>query len=126
MMPQFPLAYPNGSTIPQAVQVQKTEEKGSDVNLGVYLVRDCFMGDCDNALVISNDSALAEAVRIVVDDCGKPVTIVNPHPRTRLSRHLCDVSTSCVREINRSVLAASQFPPSLTDSTGAFVKPATW
>ncbi len=126
LMPQFPLAFPNGSTTPQAVQIQKTEEKGSDVNLGVYLVRDCFIGDCDQAVVVSNDSDLAEAVHIVVRDCGKPVVVVNPHPRARLSRQLCEVSTSCVREINTSVLAASQFPAAMTDADGVITKPERW
>ena len=126
LMPQYPLAYPNRALVPQSVQVQKTEEKGSDVNLGVYLVRDCFINDCDDAAVISNDSDLTEAIRIAVQDCGKTVTVINPHRSNRASRQLCDVATSAMSRINRSVLSACQFPLSLTDATGTFSKPREW
>jgi len=126
LMPQFPLAYPNGASLPQAVQVQKTEEKGSDVNLGVYLVRDCFMRDFDEAVVVSNDSDLCEAVRIVVQDGGCHVTTVNPHRRNRASRELMAVSTSTIHRINPSVIRRSQFPEQLKDAVGTFHRPASW
>ena len=44
--PTFPL--PAGAA-PQVAYVWKTEEKGSDVNLGVHLVRDAFVGKFDEA-----------------------------------------------------------------------------
>lgn len=126
LMPQFPLAFPHGATVPQAVQVLKTEEKGSDVNLGVYLVRDCFLHEFTEAAIISNDSDLAEAVRIVARECGCPVKVINPHRHSRVSRELCDVSTSQMDTINTSALRASQFPATMTDSVGVFSKPPTW
>jgi len=42
------------------VRVFRTEEKGSDVNIGSYLLLDAFKNDSDTAVVISNDSDLAE------------------------------------------------------------------
>ncbi|SEU34124.1 NYN domain-containing protein [Nonomuraea wenchangensis] len=57
--PRMPLATPDPSG-PRTVKVIKTEEKGSDVNLASYLLLDSFHGDCDVAVVISNDSDLRE------------------------------------------------------------------
>ena len=65
---------------PRTVEVIKTEEKGSDVNLATYLLLDAFRKRCDTAVVISNDSDLAEPIRVVEDELGIRVGIVNPHP----------------------------------------------
>lgn len=68
--------------------VWKTEEKGSDVNLGVHLVRDAFRGDFDLAAVLTNDTDLVEPIRIVTEDLGLPVTLLSPSakPATSLAR----------------------------------------
>ena len=50
---------------PQKVWVDKTEEKGSDVNLAAQLLKDAFGGRFEVAVVVTNDSDLAEPVRIV-------------------------------------------------------------
>jgi hypothetical protein len=59
-----PFTLPPGSG-PQVAYVWKTEEKGSDVNLGVHLVRDAFRQAFDIAAVLTNDTDLVEPVRIV-------------------------------------------------------------
>ena len=41
---------------PKTVEVIKTEEKGSDVNLATYLLVDAFRRDAEAFVVISNDS----------------------------------------------------------------------
>lgn len=58
--------------IPVTALVVKTEEKGSDVNLGAYLVRDAFRGEFDVAAVVSNDTDLVEPIRIVAGEVGNP------------------------------------------------------
>ena len=47
------------------VDVIKTEEKGSDVNLATFLLLDGFRHDYEQALVISNDSDLALPIEVV-------------------------------------------------------------
>ena len=47
------------------VQVMKTEEKGSDVNLATHLLLDASVGDFETALVVTNDSDLCEPIRQV-------------------------------------------------------------
>jgi hypothetical protein len=47
---------------PRTIEVWKTEEKGSDVNLATYLLLDGLDGLYDEALVISDDSDLVEPI----------------------------------------------------------------
>jgi hypothetical protein len=113
---------PSGA-IGGTVQVRKTEEKGSDVNLATLLVKEGFQNLYDVALVISNDSDLLLPIEVVKEDLGKPVGVVNPHqkPSSRLRR-----SASFYKQIRKGVLGASQFPTALSDSRGSFTKPAGW
>ena len=48
------------------------------MNLGVHLVRDAFMGEFDEAAILTNDTDLVEAVRIVTREVGLPVTLLTP------------------------------------------------
>lgn len=74
--------------VPQVAYVWKTEEKGSDVNLGVHLVRDAFKGAFDLAAVLTNDTDLVEPIRIVTQELGLPVTLLTPvaKPATSLAK----------------------------------------
>lgn len=108
---------------PEFVKVRSMEEKGSDVNMAVHLVHDGHRATYDVAVLVTNDSDLAEAVRIVRADLGLPVGILCP--RRRPSVVLKDRATF-LKQIRPGVLAASQFPDSLYDAKGAFSKPATW
>ncbi len=85
-----------------------------------------FTHDFAEAAIISNDSDLAEAVRIVTQEEGCPVKVINPHRHSRVSRELCAVSSSQMDSINTSVLRACQFPSTMKDSVGLFSKPPTW
>ena len=60
---RMPLARPVGN--PRTAEVIKTEERGSDVNLAVHLLNDCWLYAYDCAVVVSNDSDLAETMRVV-------------------------------------------------------------
>ena len=51
-----PTRLPLASDTNTIVEVLRTEEKGSDVNLATHLLLDAFKGRCDTAVVISNDS----------------------------------------------------------------------
>ena len=105
------------------VWVDKTEEKGSDVNLATHLLRDGFQGAFDTAVIISNDSDLTEPVKVIRQDLNLSVGILNPHERhsKTLQRH-----ATFVKRIRQSHLVDSQFPNPLTDSKGTFHKPGGW
>ena len=119
---RMPLANPTPGG-PATVEVVKTEEKGSDVNLATYLLVDAFNRDCEVAVVISNDSDLKEPVDIAQSAFGISVGVVNPHPANRRSRAL---RPTFFKQIRASTLAACQFAGTLTDANGSFTKPASW
>ena len=106
---------------PKVVAVVKTEEKGSDVNLGAHLLSDGFQDRFDVAVVLSNDTDLAEPMRMVRDEIRKPVGLISPS--ARLAQSLTRVSTF-VRHITSSRLSASQFPDHLPGTT--IHKPPGW
>lgn len=105
------------------VRVIKTEEKGSDVNLATHLLHDAHRGKFDVAVVISNDSDLLMPIKIVREELGKIVGVLNPQkrPSRALLEHL-----DFIKQIRGGVLAAAQFPNQLTDQKGTFHKPSTW
>ncbi|MEO7862211.1 MAG: NYN domain-containing protein [Nitrospirales bacterium] len=105
------------------VWVDKTEEKGSDVNLTSHLLHDGFKGLFDTAVIISNDSDLAEPVKIVRQALNLQVGILNPHETH--SKTLQQYA-SFVKRIRQSHLIASQFPNPMTDQKGVFHKPQGW
>jgi uncharacterized LabA/DUF88 family protein len=113
-------SHPSG---PKYATVVKTEEKGSDVNLATHLLWDGFRDLYEAAILVTNDSDLVEAVRIVRHELGRTVGVLNPHEN--LSKMLLKHATF-LKPIREGVLAASQFPTVLRDAHGSFSKPATW
>jgi uncharacterized LabA/DUF88 family protein len=105
------------------VNIVKTEEKGSDVNLATHLLLDGFRGEYDVAAVITNDSDLTEPVRVVRDELKLPIGVLCPHdnPSWELRQ-----ASAFWREIRDSTLAKAQFADVLTDARGDFHKPERW
>jgi uncharacterized LabA/DUF88 family protein len=102
--------------------VWKTEEKGSDVNLASYLLRDTFKRDCQTGVVISNDADLKEPIEIARQE-GIKVGVVNPHPPHKRSY---DLKPTFFKQIRESALPQCQFPATIQDSRGTIHKPAGW
>lgn len=119
---RLPLANPPG-TGSRTVEVLRSEEKGSDVNLAAYLLRDAFQKHCDTAVVISNDSDLAGAMRIAREDAGITVGVINPHPLKQRSVRL---NGTFFKQLRHGVLAQAQLPPVLHDGRRAIRKPVAW
>ncbi|MFZ5809829.1 MAG: NYN domain-containing protein [Chloroflexota bacterium] len=104
-------------------RVIKTEEKGSDVNLATHLLLDGFRNNYELAVVVSNDSDLLLPIRVVKEQFGKPVGLLNPqkHPSAVLVPYVL-----FIKHIRKDVLRSSQFPEMLSDAHGNFRKPAAW
>ncbi len=100
-------------------------EKGTDVNLATHLVSDAHQKKFETAIVISNDSDLAEAIRIVVQDLNMPVGIVNPHIGKHFSSELLRYA-SFKEVVREAPILASQFSDLMKDSAGTFTKPREW
>jgi len=111
------------SNPPEKVEVIKTEEKGSDVNLATHLLLDGFRRDYECAVVVSNDSDLLEPIRVVRCELGLPVGLINPHRHP--SAALVPQATF-VKQIRPGLLAKCQFPDTLTDANGVFHRPLAW
>jgi uncharacterized LabA/DUF88 family protein len=119
---RMPLATPRLGG-PTTVEVLRTEEKGSDVNLATYLLLDGFQKDCEAAVVISNDSDLKEPIELAQSVLGLTVGVINPHPPHRRSRAL---KPTFFKQLRPSALQASQFPLVLRDAKGEIHKPPKW
>jgi hypothetical protein len=119
---RMPLAKPRPGGA-RTVEVVKTEEKGSDVNLATFLLLDGFKRDCQVSVVISNDSDLKLPIEVAQRELGLRVGVVNPHPPARRSRAL---RPTFFKQLRVSTLAACQFPPMLSDAKGEIHKPDRW
>ena len=115
-----PLAQPTGGQ--RTAEVIRTEEKGSDVNLAVHLLNDGWLDAYDCAVVVSNDSDIAEAMRLVREHHGKRIGLVTPgtgRPSRQLMAH-ADFS----RHIRPNALRRSQLPDPIPGTN--IRKPARW
>jgi hypothetical protein len=106
-------------------RVSVDEEKGSDVNLGTYLVYDALVTKaCTKALVLTNDSDLAEPVRLVAQH-GVPVGILNPH-KGPPSKKLTNAATFRV-PFRREIMSKCQMPNTVKGAKGREVhRPKEW
>ncbi|MEA5455643.1 NYN domain-containing protein [Sinomonas sp. JGH33] len=119
------MALSDPGAIPRTVEVIKTEEKGSDVNLASHLLLDACQSRADFYAIATNDSDLAEPIRMVKKELGKPVGIL--YPSDRLSKVLLGCQPDLVRQIRRGSVSASQFPDVVKFSDGRSVcKPEEW
>lgn len=104
--------------------VNKTEEKGSDVNLGAHLIMDAYEKKFDVAIVISNDSDLAEPIRIVNNMTNLKVRLLNPYPQTQSK--LKQAVNGDIKYIRETALLVAQFPENMSDAIGNFHIPDNW
>jgi hypothetical protein len=114
---------PLASNPSRIVEVLKTEEKGSDVNLASYLLLDASKHDADVAIVVSDDFDLQEPLRLARSELGIKVGVVSPRGRTWLRSA---VKADFYRAVKPALLGACQFPATLQDAQGQFQRPATW
>lgn len=103
-------------------EVYKTEEKGSDVNLAVHILNDAWLDVFDSAVIISNDSDIAESLRLIKTHHPlKTIGLLSPvnSPSAELRKYV-----DYIKKIRSGVLAASQLPNPIPGTT--INKPATW
>ena len=118
---RLPLAAPTARQ--RTAKVVKTEEKASDVNLAVHLLNDSWLNAYDCAIVVTNDSDIAEAMRLVKQHHRKRIGLATPgnrHPSRQLTAH-ADFS---VHIRNKAVLQQSQLPDPIPGTT--IRKPDLW
>lgn len=109
---------------PATVEVWKNEEKGSDVNLALHLLNDAWHDTYDCAVIVSNDSDLAEALRLVKARHRKVIGLITPGAPTRKTSKQLKDHADFVRPIRTWMLANSQLPDPIPGTT--IHKPARW
>jgi uncharacterized LabA/DUF88 family protein len=118
---------------PKTIEIYKTEEKGSDVNLGAHLLMDGFQNKYEAAIVVTGDSDLITPIRMARQQLRKTVGILNPqrlsgpgHRKLRSSAGLKNVASFYQNGITWAQLQSAQFAAVMEDKDGVFHKPASW
>ena len=73
--------HPSDNSIPDYlsyVKVRKTEEKGSDVALGSYMVFDAMNSSADCYVVLSSDTDFEPALRLLNDELNVEIGLICP------------------------------------------------
>ena len=107
--------------------VKMREEKGTDVNLASHLIHDAHMGRFETAFMLSGDTDLAEAIRIVRHEIGKRVVVVNPARNRRCDKlkHKDDPSRDYM-ELFPSRIKQNQLPDEVLVKGGVARRPERW
>lgn len=116
------------------VEIWKLEEKETDVHLALQLYRDAIRGECEQAVIVSSDSDLVPALKLLKVDAphvrrglilprreAQPGAEQRP-PNAALSA-LADWTR---REIKDAELAACQFPARVPTKKKPIDKPDYW
>jgi len=119
----MPSSTPDAQGFHPMIQVIKTEEKGSDVNLASHMLMDGFKDRYDVAVMVTNDSDLVTPVKMIRRELGKKVGVIVPGPRP--SRALKNEATF-TRQIRPGDLRKCQFPDVIQSLHGTITKPNRW
>jgi uncharacterized LabA/DUF88 family protein len=106
------------------VEVWRTEEKCSDVNIGVHMILDAVNDDCEIMALISNDSDLRVPIRVVSrDPWNREVWVFNPTSREKCGHLSMPVHV----HMRAESLEAAQLPLTVRKPTGEEIhKPRDW
>lgn len=104
----------------ERIGVIHTEEKGSDVNLAVHLLNDAWHDRFECGVVISNDSDLAEAIKLTREN-GKKVGVITTlrRPTFKLMNEATFYRRIKVNDLKKCLL-----PDNIPGTT--IRKPACW
>lgn len=109
------------------VQIERSEEKGTDVSLATHLLVDAFLDDFEAAVIVTNDPDLQEPMRAVRKQCGKKVIVLFPIKPGRYPSNDLKKSTDAHAVVDPAILAACQLPPIVTTAKGRQIrKPTGW
>jgi uncharacterized LabA/DUF88 family protein len=112
--------------LPDSIQakVWKYGEKGTDVNLASYLLRDVFKSQLQGALVITGDSDLATPLQIAH---MQYVFVKTINPKSGRNAGRLSESSDSFEELQVNSLVKFQFPDSINLSSGKIIRrPMEW
>lgn len=97
------------------------EEKETDVNLALWMTREAYRGNYDQALLVTNDSDLASTVKLLRADFPKKVFRIATPPGRNTSGDLRTASNNNVVRIRRKHLNKSLLPARITLADGSTI-----
>lgn len=106
------------------VPIWKVEEKGSDVNLGAYLVLDAAQHKADLHVVVTSDSDLAEPLKIATGELGAKVALCFPHGRH--SKELAQCNYEFILWVSEGALSRNQLPNPVVHAGRSYYRPESW
>ncbi len=110
-------------------EFKAAEEKGTDVNIALRMVDDAYQNLCDRIVLVSGDSDLVPALRLVKQRFPSIKITVYVPARDRFRGAARELRGAADKNMTLplNLLPKAQFPASLTDSVGNVIaKPATW
>lgn len=118
---------------PNTIEIYKTEEKKTDVNLASHLLMDGFRDRYDCAIVISGDSDLVTPIQMVRNELKKPIGVLNPQrlsgPDRRAERKsagLKHAASFYKNGVTWAQLEKSQFSDQIKNTHGIIHRPERW
>ncbi len=101
------------------------EEKETDVNIAIYLLNEAVKNTYDKAILITNDTDLVPAIKIVKSGFPKKrIGVLFP-----INRWSSELKTACDfwLKIHKKDLSKSQFPENIKLPTGVMIsRPSNW
>lgn len=101
------------------------EEKQTDVNIGIYLLNEAYKDSYDTAVILTNDTDLIPAIRMVKDIFSdKKIGVLFP-----IDRWSSELAPGCTfwRKIRKKDLSKSQLPENVTLPSGVMLtRPPSW
>jgi 6-hydroxy-3-succinoylpyridine 3-monooxygenase len=105
------------------------EEKGTDVNIALQMLDDAYQSACDRMILVSGDSDLVPAVKLVKKrhpEIQVTVYILANDPKRGAATELRNVADKH-KTLPQELLPKAQFPQILTGSSGLRIsKPSNW
>ncbi len=106
------------------------EEKETDVNIALWLLNEAYKDQFDEAFIVSRDSDLTPAIRMVLEEFPKKkIKVISP-PNTGHSKEMAQlVGQNKLASIKQVHLERSLFPATVTDPDSGLVvarRPASY
>lgn len=112
----------------EKVEIWKLEEKQSDINLALHAYRDAMSKQVDQVVIVTNDTDLVPALRLIKEDTEAVVGLVVPTSDSvrPANADLVKYSDWVRRHVTDDELAASQLPLVVPGGRAASRKPMSW
>lgn len=127
---QVACTYPGCAQITPGRRVFRVpEEKRTDVNIAIHMLDDAYQGLCERQVLVSGDSDLVPAVRMVRERFPTLRTTVYVPARTRDRGAAVELRTAAQshRTLPLDLLPRAQLPARLPDGSGGFFdRPVEW